>query len=89
MIYGGMTRQGTLFLGESSPPSTDGQMDNLAIQVNLRHLKMGPMNFSCQKLGIDTKMLKTKVTNMAILLAKMAINGHSRPNEFLKPKTLG
>ena len=50
---------------------------------------MGPTNFSCQKLGIDTKMLKTKVTNMAILLAKMAINGHSRPNEFLKPKTIG
>ena len=89
MIYGGMTRQGTLFLGESSPPSTDGQMDNLAIQVNLRHLKMGPTNFSCQKLGIDTKMLKTKVTNMAILLAKMAIIGQSRQNEFLKPKTIG
>ena len=34
-------------------------------------------------------MLKTKVTNMAIFLAKMAINGHSRPNEFLKPKTIG
>ena len=32
---------------------------------------------------------KQKVNNMAILLAKMAINGHSRPNEFLKPKTIG
>ena len=31
---------------------------------------------------------KQKVTNMAIFLAKKAINGESRPNEFLKPKTL-